>query len=127
MADTKTVPTITLMGPCWVRPNEVSEQYHYPSRERALGPDDPRDTEWTPPSVVRQLDKACVIVVCGCCGEGCDDPGECMVYHCHSAEEAEREAAQVGWTRTPDGWECRPCAQGDCAWHAEHGGEVFAR
>lgn len=117
MADTKTETTITLPDSCWVRPNEVADQRHYPSRQAALVPDDPRDTDWTPPSAVRQLDHPCVIVVCGCCGHGCDDPGECMVYHCKSQAEAEETAAKAGWVRAGDGWQCGPCVAGDCGWH----------
>jgi hypothetical protein len=109
----------TLSAPCWIRPGNVTDERHYPTRQRALGPDDPRDTEWEPPTEVRQLDKPCVIVVCDCCGDGCDDPGECMVYHCRSTEAATQEAAQAGWTRTPDGWKCGPCTAGDCDWHTD--------
>ncbi|WP_188197279.1 hypothetical protein [Nonomuraea sp. SYSU D8015] len=109
---------LTHPAPCWIRPGETGEQYHHPSRKAALEPDDPRDTDWTPPSVVQQLDRPCYYVVCGCCGDGCDDPGECMVYHCKSQTEAEETAATSGWVRTPSGWKCRPCSAGDCGWHA---------
>lgn len=127
MTDTKTETTITLEQPCWIRPREVAEDRHFPTREAALAPDDPHDTDWTPPGEVRQLDKPCLTVVCACCGNGCDYPGECMVYHCTSREQAERAARDAGWLETADGWKCGGCRADDCAWHVGNGGEVFAR
>lgn len=119
MSDTKTASTVTLTDPCWIRPNDViNDGWHYTTREEALAPDDPADADWVPPSVVRQLDKRCVYVVCGCCGEGCDIPSEGAVYHgCTTQAEAEDAAEGSGWVRTADGWACRPCSARDCGWH----------
>jgi hypothetical protein len=117
MSDTTTQTTVAAADPCWIRSNDVVDELHYPTRQAALDPDDPNDTAWRVPAV-RQLDHPCVIVVCSCCGHGCDDPGECMVYHCESLAEAEDAAVEAGWVRTAHGWACSPCSAGDCGWHA---------
>lgn len=116
MADTKTETTV-LPDPCWFRPAVVGETYHYRSREAALAPDDPRDDEWVPP-VVARLGEPCVIVVCACCCRGCDEPGECVVYHASSEGEAVKAALEAGWAQTVAGWVCEPCRCGDCGWHS---------
>src|SRR5690606_23687454 len=116
VADTKTETTV-LPDPCWFRPAVVGETYHYRSREAALAADDPRDDEWVPP-VVARLGEPCVIVVCACCCRGCDEPGECVVYHASSEGEAVKAALEAGWAQTVAGWVCEPCRCGDCGWHS---------
>ncbi|WP_101790991.1 hypothetical protein [Nonomuraea indica] len=115
MSDTKP-QTFAAADRCWIRPNDVTDERHYPTRQAALAPDDPNDTAWGVPAV-RQLDQSCLIVVCSCCGHGCDDPGECVVYHSKSLTEAEEAAVEAGWVRKARGWVCRPCSAGDCGWH----------
>ncbi|MEU6725550.1 hypothetical protein ABZ917_17725 [Nonomuraea wenchangensis] len=106
--------TVTLPEPCWIRPGEYWEERHWPSRDGALACDDPNDPDWTPPSEVRQLDQPCVVLPCVCCGDNCDYPGECAVYHSRSVENADEAARASGWERTADGWKCSDCATGGC-------------